>query len=75
MLFFYACIIVRAYLSEGNHRIVCLENLEVHWLPIKVNYFFINDDQNPDFPFIPAVLKEFPKHLTASMCGFEVKEL
>jgi len=28
----------RAYLTEGNHRIICLDNLGVHWVPLQVGY-------------------------------------
>lgn len=65
----------RAYLTEGNHRIICLENLNVHWVPLKVGYWFFNDDNCPDYPFIPTVLTEFPKNITPSLCGFEARDL
>lgn len=65
----------RAYLSEGNHRIVCLDRLDVHWVPLQVGYWFLNDDNDSAYPFIPAILKEFPKDITPSLCGFEVREI
>ena len=65
----------RAYLIEGNHRIICLDNLNVHWIPLKINYFFLNDENSGEYPFIPGVLKTFPKNITPRMCGFEAKDI
>ena len=65
----------RAYLTEGNHRIVCLDNLNIHWVPLQVGYWFMNDDKNPKYPFIPATLTDFPKNITPAMCGFEAKDI
>jgi len=65
----------RAYLSEGNHRIICLESLGVHWIPLKVGYWFLNDPKSAEYPFIPAILKDFPEDITPSICGFETKDL
>jgi len=65
----------RAYLAEGNHRIVCLENLGVHWVPLQVGYWFLNDEKNAKYPFIPGVLNSFPEDITPVMCGFEVRNI
>lgn len=65
----------RAYLTEGNHRIICLDRLGVHWVPLKISYWFLNDSNNEKYPFIPAVLKEFPNNITPKLCGFEIKDL
>jgi len=65
----------RAYLTEGNHRIICLDNLGVHWVPLQVGYWFLNDHNSTEFPFIPGFLKEFPDNLAPSMCGFEARDI
>ena len=64
-----------AYLCEGNHRFVCLEMLNVHWVPLQVGYWFLNDDNDHRFNFIPAALHEFPNDITPSMCGFETRTI
>ena len=65
----------RAYLAEGNHRIVCLDNLGVHWVPLQIGYWFLNDEKSARFPFIPGVLSSFPEDITPHMCGFEVRDI
>ena len=50
----------RAYLCEGNHRL---------------GYWFLNDDNDHRFNFIPAELHEFPNDITPSMCGFETRTI
>lgn len=65
----------RAYLTEGNHRIICLENLGVHWVPLKVGFWFLNDDKSSEYPFIPATLSTFPDEITPSLCGFETRDV
>ena len=65
----------RAYLTEGNHRIICLENLGAHWVPLKITYLFLNQDDAKEYFFIPAYLKKFPKNILPEQCGFEVKKL
>ena len=40
----------RAYLTEGKHRIICLENLGVHWVPLQIGYWFLNDENSNDYP-------------------------
>ena len=35
----------RAYLTEGNHQIICLDNINVHWVPLQVGYWFMNDNK------------------------------
>jgi len=51
----------RAYLTEGNHRMVCLENLGVHWVPLRITTMFFNDDNSPEYPYIPASFRTFLK--------------
>ena len=36
----------RACVYEGNHRMAVLLNEDVPWVPLKVNYFFLNDDHD-----------------------------
>ena len=65
----------RAYLTEGNHRIVCLEKLGVHWVPLQIGYWFMNDDDSLVYPFIPKLVCKFPKNITPRMCGFEARDI
>ena len=46
----------RAYVYEGNHRMAVLLNENVSWVPLKVNYFFLNDDHDKKFNFIPRLV-------------------
>ena len=36
----------RAYLFEGNHRMVVMKELKAEWVPVKVNYLFFNQDDD-----------------------------
>ena len=55
----------RAYLHDGNHRISVLKDLNVKWVPLKVIYFFNNDDHDPHYKIIPAGhLERYPDYPT-----------
>ena len=64
----------KAYLTEGNHRLIILDKLGVHWVPLKITYWFMNDDNRQDFYDVPTFLSEFPKNVLPEHCGFEVKK-
>ena len=36
----------RAYVYEGNHRMAVLLNEDVPWVPLKINYFFLQNDHD-----------------------------
>ena len=66
----------RAYLFEGNHRMVILEELQVPWVPLKINYFFQNDDHDRKYNFTLRPLQgNFPVDPTPEDMGFEVQIL
>ena len=46
----------RAYAYEGNHQMAVLLNEDVPSVPLKVNYFFLNDDYDQKFNFIPRLV-------------------
>ena len=46
----------RVYVYEGNHRMAVLLNEDVLWVPLKVNDFFLNDDHDKKFNFIPRLV-------------------
>ena len=45
----------RALLFDGNHRFTLFRNKKVEWVPLKVSYFFIEDDDDESFRFVPKV--------------------
>ena len=47
----------RAVIFDGNHRLTILRNKNVKWVPLKVSYFFIEDDYNESFPLVPRMRK------------------
>ena len=48
----------RAVICDGNHRLTTLRNKNVKWVPLKVSYFFIEDDYNESFPLVPRTYAE-----------------
>ena len=66
----------RAYLFEGNHRMIVLEELKVPWVPLKINYLFYNADTDSKYPKIPQPLHgNFPSKPSPADVGFEVRSL
>ena len=66
----------RAYLYEGNHRMVVLKKCNVEWVPLKVNYLFMNDDYDRRFPFILTLMHgTWPDHPIHEQLGFITNEL
>ena len=64
----------RADIYEGNHRMAVLLNEDVPWLPLKFNYFFLNDDRDKKFNFIPRlVIGSWPANPNPSDLGFETR--
>ena len=49
-------ITVRAYIYERNNRMAVLLNEDVPWVSLKVNYFFLHDDHDQKFSFIPRLV-------------------
>ena len=43
----------RAVIFDGNHRLAILRNKNVKLVPLKVSYFFREDDYNESFPLVP----------------------
>ena len=37
---------------EGNHRMADLLDNNVDWVPLRVNYFFLNNDEHTRFCFV-----------------------
>ena len=46
----------RAFIYKRNHQMVVLLNENVPWVPLKINYFFLNDDHDKKFNFIPYLV-------------------
>ena len=66
----------RAYIHDGNHRMAVLKKENVEWVPVKISYFFINDDNDKRFQHIPgAVDNTWPEYPTAELMGFDVRNL
>lgn len=66
----------RAYMHDGNHRISVMKDLGVEWVPVKVIYFFINDENSVRYQIIPAGnLDSYPEYPTPEDMGFVVKNL
>ena len=66
----------RAYIYEGNHRlgILLMENIE--WIPINIHYYFLNDDNDERFRYIPQSMHgKWPEQPTPELLGFNVKYL
>ena len=48
----------RAVLFDGNHRLTLFRNKKIEWVPWKVSYFFIEDEDDESFRFVPKVYDE-----------------
>lgn len=68
----------RCYLFEGNHRLVCLQDIEAEWVPVRIHYIFYNDKDDERYPVIPGIVldeEDWPEEPLPSLMGFETKEL
>ena len=66
----------RAVLFDGNHRRTLFRNKKVELVPLKVSYFFIEDDDDESFRFVPKVYDEdeWPANPTPENIGFQIKK-
>ena len=66
----------RAVLFDGNHRLPLFRNKKVEWVPLKVSYFFIEDEDNESFRFVPKMYDEdeWPVNPTPENIGFQIKK-
>ena len=66
----------RAVLFDGNHRLTIFRNKKVEWVPLKVSYFFIENDYDESFNLIPRLYEEncWPSKPTPENMGFTVEE-
>ena len=66
----------RAYIYEGNHRMAALLDNNIDWVPLMVNYFFLNDDDDTHFCFVPRTVNgNWPSNPNPSNFGFETKSI
>ena len=65
----------RAYIHDGNHRMAVLNNLKVEWVPVKISYFYINDDYETKFHFVPKLFEDWPDYPTPEIVGFTTLNL
>ena len=48
----------------------------VHWVPLMVNYFFLNDDDDTHFCFVPQTVNgNWPSNPNPSNFGFETRSI
>ena len=66
----------RAVLFDGNHRLTLFRNKKVEWVPLKVSYYFIEDEDNESFRFVPEMYDadEWPVNPTPENIGFQFKK-
>ena len=50
--------VLRRTASPGNRRFTLFRNKKVEWVPLKVSYFFIEDEDDESFRFVPKVYDE-----------------
>ena len=63
----------RAYLYEGNHRMVALIQQQNDWVPLQVTYHFLNDDNNKRFNYIPGPIPDiWPSNPKPEQMAFTV---
>ena len=68
--------IEQAYIYEGNYRMAALLDNNVDWVPLMVNYFFLNDDNDTGFCFAPRTVNEnWPSNPKPSSFGFETRPI
>ena len=66
----------RAYICEGNHRMVALLDDNVDWVPLMVNYFLLNNDYDTCFCFAPGKVNgNWPSNIKPSNFGFETRPI
>lgn len=68
----------KAYIYEGNHRLTIFKDKNVEWVPVKVNYLFYHQDDDPRFRYIPGTIwnfQDWPKNPTPADMGFKVRKL
>ena len=66
----------RAYIYEGNNRMAVLLNEDVPWVSLKVNYFFLHDDHDQKFSFIPRLVNgNWPANPKPLDLGFETRSV
>ena len=64
----------RAYVYEGNHRMAVSLIKDAPWVPLKINYFFLNGDQDKKFRFMPRLVnRNWPANPKPSDLGFETR--
>ena len=64
----------RAYIYEGNHRMAALLDNNVDWVPLMVNYFFLNNDDDTRFCLVPRTANgNWPSNPKPSNFGFETR--
>ena len=51
-------------------------NKKVEWVPLKVSYFFIEDEDDESFRFVPKMYDEdeWPVNPTPENIGFQIKK-
>ena len=59
-------------LFDGNHRLTLFRNKKVEWVPLKVSYFFIEDDDD-EVRFVPKVYDEASQSNPENI-GFQIKK-
>ena len=66
----------QAYIYEGHHRMAALLDNNVDWVPWEANYFFLNDDGDTSFCFVPRTVNEnWPSNPKPSNFGFETRPI
>ena len=63
----------RAVLFDGNHRLTLFRNKKIVWVPFSVSCFFIADDDDESFRFVPKVYDEdeWPANPTLKTSAFK----
>ena len=72
----------KAYVFEGNHRLAALINTGAAWVPVKIQYYFFHDDNDPTLNYLPLHCDILPYNIydwssypTPQLLGFIVKQL
>ena len=60
--------------KDGNHRLTILRNKMVDRIPLKVSYFFIEDDYSDRFQKVPRMYNEdeWPPYPKPDDIGFSI---
>ena len=65
-----------AYIYEGNHRLAILLKENIEWVAIKIHYYFLNDDSDKRFRYIPqSIHGKWPEQRTPELLGCNVMYL